>query len=69
MVCLTTSKDAKLTVLMENLRHHMDDEEQEMLPESRDVIDDAERESLGEQMWERKQTLTKEFKAAASSAA
>ena len=61
--------DAKVTVLMENVRHHMEEEEQEMLPKSREVIDDAERESLGEQMWERKQTLTKEFKAAASSAA
>ena len=61
--------DAKVTVLMENVRHHMEEEEQEMLPKSREGIDDAERESLGEQMWERKQTLTKEFKAAASSAA
>ena len=60
--------DAKMTVLMENVRHHMEEEEQEMLPKSKEVIDDAERESLGEQMWERKQALTKEMKAASSAA-
>ena len=60
--------EAKLTVLMENVRHHMEEEEQEMLPKSREVIDDAERESLGEQMWDRKQSLMKEFKGRSSAA-
>ncbi|MFN8639648.1 MAG: hemerythrin domain-containing protein [Dehalococcoidia bacterium] len=60
--------DAKMTVLMENVRHHMEEEEQEMLPKSREVIDDAERESLGEQMWERKRALTKELKASSTAA-
>ena len=60
--------DAKMTVLMENVRHHMKEEEQEMLPKSREVIDDEERESLGEQMWERKRALTRELKASSSAA-
>jgi hemerythrin superfamily protein len=58
--------DAKMTVLIENVRHHMEEEEQEMLPKSKEVIDDTERESLGEQMWERKRALTKELKTASA---
>ncbi len=60
--------DAKMTVLIENVRHHMEEEEQEMLPKSREVIDDDERASLGEQMWERKRALTRELKASSSAA-
>jgi hemerythrin superfamily protein len=57
--------EAKVTVLMENVRHHMEEEEREMLPKSKQVIDDEQRAQLGEEMWERKQDLMKQMKAMA----
>jgi hemerythrin superfamily protein len=54
---------AKFTVLMENVRHHMEEEEKEMLPKAAKAISGEEASQLGEQMWTRKQELTREFKA------
>jgi hemerythrin superfamily protein len=49
--------DAKVTVLMENVRHHVEEEEEEMLPQSEDVLGKEELARLGEQMAARKQQL------------
>ena len=48
--------DAKFTVLMENVEHHIEEEEDELFPEAEDVIGDA-IEDLGAQMKERKDQL------------
>lgn len=53
---------AKFTVLMENVRHHMEEEESEMLPEAASVLGDERSMELGSQMWERKQQLTEELR-------
>jgi hemerythrin superfamily protein len=49
--------DAKVTVLMENVRHHVEEEEEEMLPESEGILGKDELTRLGEQMAARKQQL------------
>jgi hemerythrin superfamily protein len=49
--------DAKVTVLMENVRHHVKEEEQEMLPQSEEVLGKEELARLGEEMAARKQQL------------
>jgi hemerythrin superfamily protein len=54
---------AKFMVLMENVRHHMEEEEKEMLPKAAKAIDGEQAAELAEQMWTRKQELTREFKA------
>jgi hemerythrin superfamily protein len=48
--------DAKFTVLMENIEHHIEEEEDELFPEAEDVLGD-EIEDLGAQMKERKGQL------------
>jgi hemerythrin-like domain-containing protein len=48
--------DAKFTVLMENVEHHIEEEEGEMFPEAEEVLGDR-LERLGTQMQERKQQL------------
>jgi hemerythrin-like domain-containing protein len=48
--------DAKFTVLMENIEHHIEEEEDELFPEAEDVLGD-EIEELGAQMKERKDQL------------
>jgi hemerythrin-like domain-containing protein len=48
--------DAKFTVLMENIEHHIEEEEDELFPEAEDVLGD-EIEDLGAQMKERKDQL------------
>ncbi|MGZ4148034.1 MAG: hemerythrin domain-containing protein [Actinomycetota bacterium] len=48
---------AKLTVMKENLEHHIEEEEGEMFKQARDVFDQDTLERLGEQMQARKQEL------------
>ena len=49
--------DAKVTVLMENVRHHVEEEEEEMLPQSEEILGREELARLGEEMVARKQQL------------
>ena len=49
--------DAKVTVLMENVRHHVEEEESELLPQSEKTLGTDELTHLGEQMAARKQQL------------
>jgi hemerythrin superfamily protein len=49
--------DAKVTVLMENVRHHVEEEESELLPQSEKILGTDELTRLGEQMAVRKQQL------------
>jgi|SRR5215211_7424003 len=48
---------AKMTVLMENVEHHAEEEESEMFPAVRSNTDDASREEWGERMEELKADL------------
>jgi len=47
---------AKFQVLMENVEHHIEEEEQEMMPEAKEALGDALAE-LGERMLRRKEEL------------
>jgi hemerythrin superfamily protein len=49
--------DAKVTVLIENVRHHVEEEEEELLPQSEKILGDEELARLGEAMAARKQQL------------
>jgi hemerythrin superfamily protein len=49
--------DAKVTVLMENVRHHVEEEETELLPQSEEILGKEELTRLGEEMAARKQQL------------
>jgi hemerythrin-like domain-containing protein len=49
--------DAKVTVLMENVRHHVEEEEEELLPQSEEILGDEELTRLGEEMAARKMQL------------
>jgi hemerythrin superfamily protein len=49
--------DAKVTVLIENVRHHVEEEEQEMLPEAEEVLGEGRLAELGEKVMERKRQL------------
>jgi hemerythrin-like domain-containing protein len=51
---------AKATVMIENLRHHIEEEEKEMFPTARKVFDSDELETLGEQMTTRKQSAERD---------
>ena len=48
---------AKLTVMKENLEHHIDEEEGEMFKQARRIFDEDALAALGEQMAARKETL------------
>lgn len=48
---------AKLTVMKENLEHHIDEEEGEMFKQARRIFDEDALATLGEQMAARKETL------------
>jgi hypothetical protein len=54
---------AKFTVLMENVRHHIEEEENELLPKAEQMGDDRLAE-LAAEMMARKKELEREFKAA-----
>ena len=49
--------DAKVTVLMENVRYHVEEEESEMLPQSEEILGGEELTRLGEEMAARKRQL------------
>jgi hemerythrin superfamily protein len=49
--------DAKVTVLMENVRHHVEEEESEMLPQSQQLLGSEELARLGDEMAARKRQL------------
>jgi len=49
--------DAKVTVLMENVRHHVEEEEEELLPQSEKILSSDELIRLGEEMAARKEQL------------
>jgi hemerythrin-like domain-containing protein len=51
---------AKLTVMRENLEHHIEEEEDEMFKQARQVMDRKELAELGEQMDARKKQLSEE---------
>jgi hypothetical protein len=48
---------AKLTVMKENVEHHIEEEEDEMWTQARQVFDDSELEELGTRMEARKEEL------------
>ena len=48
---------AKFTVMMENVEHHIDEEEQEMFKQARQVFERSELDELGERMQLRKGQL------------
>jgi hemerythrin superfamily protein len=48
--------DAKFKVLMENVEHHIEEEEEEMFPEAEEVLGER-LERIGQEMQERKQQL------------
>jgi hemerythrin-like domain-containing protein len=49
--------EAKFTVLIENVEHHIEEEEKEMLPDAQKTLGDDIK-ALGEQMMARKEELT-----------
>jgi hemerythrin-like domain-containing protein len=48
---------AKLTVMKENIEHHIEEEEGEMFPQAREVFERSELQELGERMKARKAEL------------
>jgi len=57
--------EAKFTVMAENVRHHIEEEEREMLPKARKLGKER-LEELGTQMASRKRELQREFNASRS---
>jgi hemerythrin-like domain-containing protein len=51
---------AKLTVMKENLEHHIEEEEGEMFKQARQVMERAELDELGDRMAARKEELAEE---------
>jgi hypothetical protein len=52
---------AKATVMKENIEHHIEEEEGEMFPKTRQVFEDTELDELGERMATRKAELAREL--------
>src|SRR3712207_5222693 len=52
---------AKLSVLKENIEHHIEEEEEDMFEKARDIFDDDELEAMGERMQARKKTAEAEL--------
>ncbi|MFB8237557.1 hemerythrin domain-containing protein [Kitasatospora purpeofusca] len=52
--------DAKMTVLMENVRHHVEEEEKDWFPEVRKAMGRNRLVELGEQLQEAKETATRD---------
>lgn len=57
--------DAKLKVLMEDVEHHVKEEEEEMFPKVEKAFDEAQLEQLGAQLEAEKQTFQQSYKAGA----
>jgi len=53
------SFDAKVKVVMDDVRHHAEEEEREMFPEVRDAMSRPELQELGQQMLEAKKSAPK----------
>jgi hemerythrin superfamily protein len=49
--------DAKMTVLIENVRHHVEEEEQELFPQVKELFDRRRLDELGEAMAKAKKTV------------
>ena len=61
--------DAKVTVLMENVRHHVKEEEEEMFKDAKKLFSRDELNELGARMEQRKSELVKELSGASRAAA
>jgi len=59
------SFDAKMTVLQENVEHHIEEEEGELFPKVEKKIKKDQLSQLGEQMMQRKEMLAREMERAA----
>ena len=49
---------AKFAVMKENVEHHIEEEEEEMFPKARQVLDKEQIEALGERMQQRRKELS-----------
>ncbi|MFI6115106.1 hemerythrin HHE cation-binding protein [Kitasatospora sp. NPDC051164] len=52
--------DAKMTVLMENVRHHVEEEEQDWFPDVRKAMGRNRLQELGDRLEEAKRTATRD---------
>ncbi len=53
--------EAKRNVMTENIRHHMEEEETELFPTARKVLDEGELNALGDRMASRKTEVLREL--------
>jgi hemerythrin superfamily protein len=58
--------EPKLKVLMEDIKHHVQEEEGEMFPKIEELFDESTLEELGAEMEEEKQSFKKSYTASAS---
>ena len=58
--------EAKLKVLMEDVEHHVEEEEEEMFPLVEDAFDEDQLEELGEQLEDEKQAFKTSYAASAN---